>query len=56
MLSPAATAPEVTDKVAHCAVCGVQWQIQSPTNADAKGCSFCNASEEAITIEFEGDK
>jgi hypothetical protein len=54
MLSPAASAPSVTDKVAKCAVCGVEWQVKSPNHDDAKGCSFCDAPESAITISYEG--
>lgn len=42
-----------TNKVAHCEVCGVQWEVKSPNNDDAKGCSFCGAPESAITIENE---
>ena len=49
----AASAPTVTDKVAYCQVCGVSWQVKSPTSADAKGCSFCGAPEEAITVVSE---
>lgn len=55
MLSPAAKAPAVTGKVAKCQVCGVQWQVKSPNNDDAKGCSFCGASKAAISIIREDD-
>lgn len=55
MLSPTDSAPSVTDKYAKCRVCGVTWQVRSPTNADAKGCSFCGAGEKAVTIHYEGD-
>lgn len=50
--APAASAPTVSERIAVCGVCGVQWQIQtiSPPYADAKGCSFCDAPAKAITI------
>ena len=50
---PSATARAVTNKVAHCKVCGVQWQVRSEAGSDAKGCAFCGAPESAITIESE---
>ena len=50
---PAATAPFVTEQVAHCQVCGVQWQVRSDSGADTKGCSFCDAPASAITIVSE---
>ncbi len=44
-----------TEQVAHCNVCGTEWQIRSfatpPT--DAQGCSFCGAGERAISISSE---
>ena len=43
----------VTELVAHCQVCGVQWVVQSPDRADAKGCSFCDAPAKAITVVSE---
>ena len=46
----AATAPTVTGRIAKCKVYGVQWQIQSPVNTDAKFCDFCGAGEDAIVI------
>lgn len=50
--APAAAAPAVSERIAVCGVCGVQWQIQTtiPPYADAKGCSFCDAPANAITI------
>ena len=50
---PAADAPPTTDLVAHCQVCGVQWAVQDSKRGDAKGCSFCDAPENAITIVSE---
>jgi len=50
---PSASAPTVTDEVAICQVCGVQWQVRSGDRADAKGCSFCGAPADAITIVSE---
>lgn len=49
---PDSTARTQTNKVAHCAVCGVQWQVRG--QADVKGCAFCGASKSAISIEYEG--
>jgi len=46
-------APSVTHLVARCAVCGVSWQVRSENGDDAKGCSFCDAPEEAISITSE---
>jgi hypothetical protein len=42
-----------TNLVGHCKVCKTQWQIKSPSKADAKGCSFCDAPESAITVTSE---
>jgi len=39
--------------VAHCQCCGVQWQVVDPNMGDAKGCTFCGAPEEAITVVSE---
>lgn len=50
---PSETARTQTNRYAKCQVCGFEWQIKSPTNADAKGCSFCDAPEDAITILSE---
>lgn len=50
---PSASAPAVTNKVAHCKLCGVQWQVRSQNGEDAKGCAFCGAPESAITIVSE---
>ena len=46
-------APTTTGKVARCQVCGVEWQVRSGSNADAQGCSFCNAPARAIRIRSE---
>ena len=53
--APTTTAPTVSGKVAVCAVCGTQWQLQStqPPYDDARGCSFCDAPQDAITIVNE---
>jgi len=54
MIAPATElVTNVTHLVAHCQVCGVQWQVQSPDRADAQGCSFCNAPARAITVVSE---
>ncbi len=55
MCGPAATAPVQSEKVARCAVCGVQWQVQSLDEepSDAQGCAFCDAPASAIRIEYE---
>jgi len=42
-----------TEMVAHCQCCGVQWQVVDPNMGDAKGCTFCGAPEEAITVVSE---
>lgn len=52
---PAAQAPTPTGLVAHCNNCGFEWQVQSPNRDDAKGCSFCNAPERAITVRREDE-
>lgn len=47
-------APTLTDLVAICQVCHVQWAVQAGgDHADAKGCSFCDAPANAITIISE---
>jgi len=53
MCTPADEAPEVTYQVAKCTVCHVSWQVQSPNGDDTKGCSFCGAPEDAITVISE---
>ena len=50
---PADQARAVTHLYAKCQVCGVTWVIRSPNRDDAKGCSFCDAPEEAITVISE---
>jgi len=50
---PADEAPEVTYEYAICQVCHTQWQIKSPNRDDARGCSFCDAPKEAITVVSE---
>ena len=45
--------PNVTHKYAKCQVCGVTWAIRSGSNADAQGCSFCDAPANAISIISE---
>lgn len=53
-IAPAPTlVTDVTHLVAHCQVCGVQWQVKSPNRDDAKGCSFCGAGAKAITVVSE---
>ena len=48
---PGDQAPTVTNKVAHCKVCGAQWQMKA--DSDKMGCKFCDAPESAITIISE---
>ena len=43
----------ITELVAHCQVCGVQWSVKSPNREDAKGCEFCGAPARAITVVSE---
>lgn len=50
---PAETAGTPTYEVAHCKVCGCQWQVKSNRREDAKACAFCGAGEAAITIVSE---
>ena len=50
---PADEAPPTTDLVARCNVCGVRWQVRSPSRADAQGCSFCDAPASAVTVISE---
>jgi len=52
---PSSSARTQTGLVAHCRVCGIQWQVQSPDRADTKGCAFCGASGDAIVIENEAN-
>jgi hypothetical protein len=51
--APADEAPATMDKVARCKVCGVEWAVKSPTGADTKGCAFCGAGEDAVTVSSE---
>lgn len=44
-------APSVTDRVCVCQCCGVTWASRGP--ASEKGCSFCGAPANAITIVSE---
>lgn len=48
---PSDTRPAVTQLVAHCTVCGAQWQVWGTKNE--KGCSFCDAPESAIRVQSE---
>lgn len=50
---PTSEAPAVTERLARCQVCGVEWQIRSETDADAEGCSFCDAPADAVTLISE---
>ncbi len=50
---PAATAPAVTHRYAVCEVCGCQWQVRSEVDADAQGCSFCNAAADQVSVRSE---
>jgi hypothetical protein len=51
--TPYSSAPTVTNLYAKCQVCGTSWQVRSPNRGDAKGCSFCDAPESAITVVSE---
>jgi hypothetical protein len=53
MHGPVGTEGSPTYEVAICQVCGCQWQVKSNQREDAKGCSFCDAPESAITIISE---
>lgn len=50
---PDSEVPHLTHKYAKCAVCGVTWAIRSEDNADAQGCSFCDAPARAVTVISE---
>lgn len=50
---PADKARAVTHLYARCDVCGVEWAIRSFGGADEKGCSFCDAPANAITVISE---
>ena len=53
-IAPAPTlVTNVTELVAHCQVCGVQWEVKSDDRTDAQGCGFCNAPANAITVVSE---
>lgn len=53
--APADQAPQVTGKYAKCNVCGVQWQIRSFSNVDAKACSFCGTEGHVSIISEKPD-
>lgn len=55
MQQPGATAPAVSNLVAHCQVCGTQWQVKEST-ANARGCSFCDAPASAIRLLSEAPR
>ena len=44
-----------TELVAHCNVCHTEWQIRSFASPpeDSKGCSFCGAAADAISVISE---
>lgn len=46
-------APTVTNLVARCLVCGCEWQVRSENRNDTRGCSFCDAPEDAIVVVSE---
>ena len=48
-----ANAPSVTNLVARCRSCGVGWQVRSENGDDTRGCTFCGAGEDAITVMSE---
>lgn len=50
---PADEARAVTNRYCRCKVCGVVWVVRSPDGADERGCSFCDAPREAITVISE---
>lgn len=52
-MKDASISPYTTGLYAKCAVCGVQWQIKSGNKDDARGCSFCDAPKEAVSIHSE---
>jgi hypothetical protein len=53
MHGPADRAPAVSNIVAHCNVCGVEWAVRGDFNNSARGCAFCDAPPEAISYEME---
>lgn len=53
---PADQAPNVTNLVAHCRVCKVQWQVLSHDDADTLGCHFCNAGPDAVYTVNEDEE
>ena len=48
---PSSAAPAVTEKVARCEVCGVQWAVRG--DPDREGCSFCDAPASAVEVDSE---
>ena len=53
---PAATARQTTELYAECQVCHQQWQVWGDPPTNTKGCSFCDAPEDAILIHSEAIK
>ena len=47
---PAASARKTTELYAECQVCHTQWQVWGDPPTNTKGCSFCDAPENAILI------
>ena len=50
---PADQARTQTNEVAHCQVCGTEWQVRSGNRDDAQGCSLCDAPASAVTVVSE---
>jgi hypothetical protein len=53
---PASSAPATTGLVAHCSVCGTQWQVQSEVKLDAKSCPFCGVTDDYGAISITSEK
>lgn len=51
MLSPTDQKPTVTNLVARCRACGVEWQVRG--GSDTMACNFCGAGKAAIAVENE---
>jgi hypothetical protein len=50
---PADSAPSVSNIIAHCKVCGVEWAVSGDFNNNVRGCAFCDAPAEALSYTQE---
>lgn len=53
MHGPSESAPQVTELVARCKVCGAKWVVKGDPPVNTKGCAFCDADETAIVVQSE---